>query len=243
MNGNGGALKIGRFVQDVFCPPSCVICRKVMFVGEHICRECKEKLPVTGENVCLKCGKPLEGEFDELCRDCRRKRHYFDRNVALWTYSPQLKQSVYRFKYNNKRRYGIFFAGEIMHRYAHLIKSWNVDAIIPVPLFKGKLQKRGFNQAAVIADELGRLAGIEVCDDLVVRVRNTKPMKELDDKKRLQNIKGSFNISKNVIQLKKILLVDDIFTTGSTVDEISRVLKYNGVEYVYVITLCVGRGY
>lgn len=236
-------MKIKKFVRDILCPPKCVICQEILAPGEKICDDCRQKLPYIGNAVCMKCGKPIEGEMNELCRDCMRKKHFFDRNVALWTYNKQLKLSVYRFKYNNKRVYAEFYAEEIMKRYNELIKSWNVDVIIPVPLFKGKLYKRGYNQAAVLAYELERLCRIKVREDVVVRVRNTRPMKELNDKERIKNIKGSFKIVPKVLQLEKVLLVDDIFTTGSTVDEIAKVLKTIGVRNVYVITLCVGRGY
>jgi len=239
----GGILRVKGLVQEVLCPPCCVICQKILPIGKMICYECRQKLPLTGSVVCMKCGKPIDGENDELCRDCRNTEHYFDRNIALWTYSPQLKQSIYRFKYGNKRYYGKFYAEEIMRRYARLIKLWGVDAIVPIPLFKGKLRARGYNQAAIIANELGRISKIAVRDDIVVRVRNTIPMKELNDKERRKNIKGSFKITKSMIQLNKILLLDDIFTTGSTVDEVSKVLKTYGVKSVYALTLCVGRGY
>ena len=230
-------------IQEIICPPKCFICEKVLFIGEAVCSECAKKLPYISDLCCMKCGKPIEDETKEYCADCIRKKHYFERNIALFSYSSNLKKAVYKFKYSNKRYYGRYFAKEMTDRYFDVLKSFELDAIIPVPLYRGKLRQRGYNQAELLANEIGRSIGVKVLSDCVVRIVNTIPMKQLNDKERQKNIKGSFKVVKNVVKLKKILLVDDIFTTGSTVDEISRVLTAAGVEYIYVITLCVGRGY
>lgn len=227
---------------QLVCPPKCVLCEKVLFVGEQICTKCRKKLPFVGQYYCMKCGKPIENE-KEYCAGCQRKKYYFERNVSLWTYSPQLKKSLYRFKYSNKRYYAKYYASEIYKKYGRLIFSWNIDVVVPVPLYYKKRRKRGYNQAEVLARELCKLTKLPIDTKMVVRTKNTVPQKQLNEKERQKNVKDVFQIGKSVVKLKKILLIDDIFTTGSTVNEIAKILKEAGCDSVYVVTLCVGRGY
>lgn len=230
-------------LQDILCPPKCIICERTLPVGENICKNCSDRLPYIGDVFCMKCGKPINSDSEEYCSDCMKRKHYFERNISLWTYSPNLKKSIYKFKYSNKKYYGKYFVDEIVKRYGDIIRKWDIDGIIAVPMYKGKLLQRGYNQAEILALELGRRLGITVYRNIVKRIVNTIPMKQLNDKERQKNIKGSFKVTSNVIKLKKVLLVDDIFTTGCTADEISKELKKSGVHCIYLVTLCVGRGY
>ena len=240
--GIGILCKLTEVIQELLCPPHCVICDSIMPVGEMICKECRKKLPFVGGVYCMKCGKPLETE-EEYCLDCKRKKHYFTQGVSLWTYSPVLKKSMYRFKYSNKKYYAKYYAKEICDKYRGIIENWSPDYIIAVPLFRKKEKKRGYNQAQVLAKHIGKELAIPVEKNVVARIRNTVPQKKLNDTERQKNLKGAFKIERNVVKFKRILLVDDIFTTGSTVDEISHLLLTNGAERVYVATLCIGKGY
>ena len=103
-------------------------------------------------------------------------------------------------------------------------------------------RERGYNQAELVAAELSRLTGIRMYGDLVRRVRKTVPQKELTIQERQNNLKKAFNISTNVVKLNKVILVDDIYTTGSTLDAVAMELKRHGVKAVYFIALCIGEG-
>lgn len=236
------AFAYNRLMEIIF-PPRCVICETILPSGEAVCESCRKKLPFIGAQYCMKCGKPIDCETKEYCEDCSRKKHYFTRGVALWTYSLSLKKSLYRFKYDNKRYYASYYADEAVKRYRSLLMSWGVDVIVPVPLHASKLRSRGYNQAEVFAKELGARLGIQVLSSLIVRVRKTTPQKQLNDKERIKNVKNAFKIVRNSVKLNKALLVDDIYTTGSTVDEISRILLQAGAKEIYVMTLCIGNGY
>ena len=246
MRGKETVFQIAEKLVDLFwqiiCPPHCVICEKVLKLNKFICVECRTKLPFVEDMYCLKCGKPV-GDDREYCTDCKKREHYFTRGVSVWSYSPMLKKSLYRFKYNNKRYYAKYYTDEIVKRYSRLITQWGVDIIIPVPLYKKKKRRRGYNQAEILANELSSRISIPLDCRIVTRIRDTLPQKMLNDMERQKNLKGAFKINKSVIELKKILLIDDIFTTGSTVDEIARVLLEAGANSVYVVTLCIGRGY
>jgi len=120
------------------------------------------------------------------------------------------------------------------------IKEMKVDAIIPVPLHPKREFSRGYNQAAVIAKKLGSELGIPVLEDYVLRVKNTAPLKLLEPGQRQNNLKNAFIMGQYDVKLNSIVLVDDIYTTGSTIDEISSLLKLHGTREVYFITVAAG---
>ena len=116
------------------------------------------------------------------------------------------------------------------------------DAIIPVPLHKTREKQRGYNQAALIARELGKRLNIPVEEEFVGRIRQTLPQKNLKGKERQNNLKNAFKIRQNDVKLNTVIVVDDIYTTGTTMDEIAGCLKRAGIREIYCISLAVGRG-
>lgn len=140
-------------------------------------------------------------------------------------------------KYSNRAEYAAFYAGAMAKRWGPWLQSLGADALLPVPIHRIRLAKRGYNQAGLIARELSALIHIPVYEDYMVRSRNTVPQKLFDKKRREINVKKAFNVGKNGVKLKTVIVVDDIFTTGSTIDELSRVLKKIGVEKIYFITI------
>lgn len=170
---------------------------------------------------------------------------YYDRGVSLWIHKPPVNLSIYQFKFHNQRSFGRVYAREIMLGYRETLAVWGIELIIPIPLYPGKYRKRGYNQAAVLAKELGRIADIPVEESILLRVQNTAPLKKLDPKVRRQNLKGAFETAEKrraLLKGRKLLLVDDIYTTGSTVDEAARVLKKAGAEKVFYLTISIGQG-
>ena len=127
-------------------------------------------------------------------------------------------------------------------QYGYYLREKKVELIVPVPLHRKKMRIRGYNQAALLAEVLGEITGISVDEDILVRVKNTKPLKQLNDKERRRSIRGAFSVRKSV-WAKTIVLIDDIYTTGSTLDEAARVLLKAGAEKVYFLTISIGQGY
>ena len=127
-------------------------------------------------------------------------------------------------------------------QYGYYLREKKVGLIVPVPLHRKKMRIRGYNQAALVAEVLGEITGISVDEDILVRVKNTKPLKQLNDKERRRSIRGAFSVRKSV-WAKTIVLIDDIYTTGSTLDEAARVLLKAGAEKVYFLTISIGQGY
>jgi len=149
------------------------------------------------------------------------------------------KKLLYDLKYSNIRENAKFLAREFVRKKYKEILSWKADVIIPVPLHKKRYRKRGFNQSELLANELGNYFKIAVDSASLVRCIDTIPQKELDKSKRKKNIENSFKFLDNIVKYKYAILVDDIFTTGTTINECAKVLKKSGVEKVYFITMSI----
>lgn len=128
-----------------------------------------------------------------------------------------------------------FYGGEAVRR-------WRPQVLIPVPIHSSRLRRRGYNQASELAWELGRCLHLPVDERLVRRTEHTRPQKELSRRQRKENLQRAFALNKPVTYTR-VLLIDDIYTTGSTIDSIAVLLKRNGVEQVYFLSLCVGGGF
>ena len=152
------------------------------------------------------------------------------------------------FKYHNKKEYALFYVEELLDIYGDAILRFAPDVIVPVPIHNSKFRQRGYNQAEIIAKRIGQELNITVIDDLLVRNRKTMPQKQLSDKERLRNLKKAFEFNPTVADeygkvINKLLIVDDIYTTGSTIEACTNVLKSNGIKDVCFITLCIGKGF
>lgn len=190
----------------------------------------------------MKCGKPVKSEEQEYCRDCRKRAYAYDQGRSLWLHVSPVPQAIYQFKFHNKRYYGDIFAREMAEQYGDWIRSRGVEEIIPVPLHPSRLRERGFNQAGLLARRLSEELGIPMGKNVVFRIRRTKPQKELDDREREKNLVQAFGVSRQWKAPRRVLLVDDIYTTGNTIHRISRLLKKAGAQKVYFLTISIGQG-
>lgn len=230
-------------LKEILWPGTCPFCGNVSADG--ICPDCRKRTDrlLVREPRCMKCGKPVRYAEQEYCRDCLHTYHYYDRGVAMWLHKEPVSKSVYRFKYQNQRFYAELYAREISAKYGALIQRWAPEVIVPVPLHPGRRRKRGYNQTEILAEELGNILQIPVSGKLVRRVRDTKPQKILDNRERRQNLRKAFVQGASSQGPERVLIVDDIYTTGSTVDAVAKVLRTMGVQKVYFLTISIGQGY
>lgn len=227
-------------ITDLFFPRRCTICDRVISSGIGICETCRKKVhPLCGD-TCMKCGKKIKGN-NTYCYDCARRDHDFERNFSVFEY-PVIRESLYRFKYKGRAEYAAYYVREAYRMHAKRITELHADAIVPVPLHKYRLRRRGYNQATELAKELSLLIGVPVREDLIKRVKSTKALKTLDVRERQNNLKKAFLIIQNDVKLNTIIVVDDIFTTGATLDAVARAFKGAGVKNVYSLTVAVGNG-
>lgn len=236
-------------ILDIIYPVRCPVCGEIVIPkGERICAVCRTKLPYINGPRCMKCSKPLELEEKEYCSDCEHKKYTFDKGYAVWVYNNDMRHSIAEFKYHNKREYAKFYIDEILRLYGKLLLKLAPDVIVPVPLHRSKYQKRGFNQADVLARGIGKTLGLTVLSKLLIRTKKTLPQKKLSDKERFQNLRDAFAFNEAELnrygkRITTVLLVDDIYTTGSTIEACTNVFKSKGVTRVYFLVLCIGKGY
>ena len=235
--------RIIDFCLGILYPKRCVACEKVLLKMEKergFCSSCAKELRYVGNNYCMKCGAPLKVKGAEYCRDCQENLHIYNQCKGVFRYEGQMKKALYRFKYSNRRSYGVTFAWHAHHRYGQWIKDMGIECIVPVPMYKPKEKRRGYNQAEVFAKALSDMANIPVESRIVKRENETVAMKELNGLKRKKNLLNAFITSENDVQFRKVLIVDDIYTTGTTMDEVARALKAAGVAEVYGMCICIG---
>ncbi|HYE83662.1 MAG TPA: ComF family protein [Clostridia bacterium] len=207
---------------------------------EAVCDRCMASLDYLQGITCLHCGKLLNEQYmDSTCPDCKAGIFYYDRAYSCFAYSGMGKELIYKLKYEGKLQLAKVIAALMEDRLR--TEGLKIDVIVPVPMHKKKLEARGFNQSYLIAGELGERLGKPVIDCLE-RTKETKEQYNLDRNQRYLNIVNAFSVGLmyNIDKYKSILLVDDIYTTGSTANECSKVLKQSGADTIYVITAATG---
>ena len=227
----------------VMFPNRCVCCGEVLpYVRKDhgVCKECGKKVQVVKGATCHCCGKVLKNPLAYICGDCSKKHHDFDAGKALFVYTGPMKLAMYGFKYSNARYMARFFAKVAAQKYGDWLRGISPDAIIGVPMYERKRRRRGYNQAEVFGKALGKELRLPFLKNLVSRNKNTVPQKGLTFDERRENLKNAFKIRENVVKLNCVLIVDDIYTTGATIDEVSRALRKCGVEQIFFLTICIG---
>jgi competence protein ComFC len=205
-----------------------------------ICPDCFGSMEFIGDSSCIRCGKLLEA--GTLCSDCRSVYHYYDRAFSLCVYHGAVKEWIYAFKYHNRPYLARPFALMMADRIKEIGLDGMIDAIAPVPLHRKKLRHRGYNQAAVLAAAVSGKLGTRLVQPLV-RIKDTPPLSGLKRQQRAEQLGQAFGIKHGFCcrGIKNILVIDDIYTTGTTVDQCSRLLKEWGCDKVYVFTIASGR--
>ena len=227
---------------DLFFPPRCAICDTVLTTGSgHICDKCRTKLRPIKAPTCFKCGKEVLRDDIEYCSDCRRKPRSYEKGFPVYKYVPPLTDSIMALKYAGKKEYASFFANAIYERYSKDFALLGIDTLVPVPVNKKKLASRGYNQAQLIAGLLGKRMNIPVRSDIIDRVSDTVAQKELTPEEREMNLRGAFTVKRQV-DIGTVLLVDDIYTTGATIEACAQALKKAGVSKVYYTSIAIGEG-
>lgn len=248
MSLGGCNISIKTVFFDAVYPKRCPICGDIVKQkGTLVCPECYHKAPLIKEPSCKKCGKSIGNMETEFCYDCNRREHFYEQGFSLWNYDDVMRKSIANFKYHHRKEYVQFYAEEFARTFGKTIMRLRPDAFVPVPVHWTRHVERGYNQAQVLAEAIGLCLDIPVIEDLLVRKKRTAAQKSLDHRERSRNLHHAFSISErwesSVGKLKRLVIIDDIFTTGSTVNSCAKVLKKAGVSEVYFGVLCNGIGY
>ena len=229
-------------IIELIYPLTCPFCNKISKVG--ICEKCRVSIESVGENFCLSCGKPVYSTVEkEFCRECDGKTRTFDQGRSLYVHGGNVAAALYQFKYYNQRINGKIFGEELAEKFEAQIRKWEIEEIVPIPLHPLRERGRGFNQSEIMARVLGEKLDLPVNNQLVYRIKKTKPSKKLGKVDRVKNLAGAFGIPKSAKVAERILLIDDIYTTGITVSKVAKLLKRAGCKKVYFLTISIGRGY
>ncbi len=227
--------------MGILYPQTCCFCGKISKIP--ICASCLNEIVYIKEPRCKKCGKPIRYDEKELCDDCQGQNFSYEQGKSIWLHKGKVKWSIYQFKYYNRRIYGEVYARELFRLYGKWMIENNIDLIIPVPLHTKRRRVRGYNQSEVIAEHLGELTGIRVDKKTLVRKKYTDPQKMLGNKERKHNLQNAFQVNKDLSDFTNILIVDDIYTTGSTIDEIAKTIRSNFSCKVWFLTISIGQGF
>jgi ComF family protein len=236
-------LGISRLALDSLLPPRCLACGAMIGDDGGLCPACWSGLSFIAEPLCEICGAPLPfAAADDggrtLCSDCALAAPVFARARAALTYDGASKPLVLGFKHADRLHAARAFAAWMLRAGSGPIND--ADVIIPIPLHRRRLFFRRFNQAAVLAQELGRLAGRPVMVDGLARRHATPPQGRLGREERRRNVAGAFAVTPAGMRAaagRRVLLVDDVLTTGATAGECARALLATGATAVDVLTL------
>ena len=226
-----------RYLLNLLFPAKCIICDSYA-TEENICANCWGNLTFITKPYCYKCSNPFNFENDEkaICGYCIINEPKYDQALSILKYDDFSKKLIHKFKYNDQLHILDYLARLTLNIGQEIIKK--ADIIIPVAMHKQKLLKRGFNQSALLASIIAKKAKLEYIPNLLIKKENKTPQAGLERKERLKNIQNSFQINKDYnIKDKKILLIDDVITTGATVNECCRMLRKDNPAKIYVLSL------
>lgn len=234
--------QISVSLLDLFFPKRCAGCRET-WLSDHEgfwCEECLNRLLWIQPPLCPRCGRPFPkspSSPNHLCGECLSDTFFFDSARSANIYSGVVRERIHQFKFGKQLHWGVALA-ELAAMAFQKQPFPSAEVILPVPLHTKRLRERGFNQSGLISGVLGRKLNLPVHYDVLIRTHWTKPQTRLSREERLENVKNAFDVSKpSVIKNRSVLLLDDVFTTGTTLNECAKVLKSGGAAQVHALTV------
>jgi competence protein ComFC len=228
-----------RAIVSLLYPPICTVCSTVIGAGEYLCRGCEKKTTRIVSPFCARCSEPFEGAITSqfTCANCAHRTIHFDAAVAAYRSRGTVRGIIHDFKYGRQ-----IYLRHLVARWlcAALddprLRSHRFDVIVPVPLHSTRERERGFNQASLLAELLAAHVSIP-SRPLLERIRCTTTQTALDRTERMENLHNAFRLRKNAnVRGLRVLLIDDVLTTGSTLNECARILKGAGAISVHAAT-------
>ncbi len=231
---------------DIIYPPRCHICKNFLNGGhsarepDSFCYTCLSDFKLIKSPFCPVCRTPFVSETQDnhLCEECLRKRPYYDKIYALYLYEGAIMKAIYRYKFGAKTFLSESL-GPVLATFAEgMVKVSDNLIIIPVPLHQKRLRERGFNQSLILARYVAKKLDSQLDFLSLRRVRYTLPQTGLGKEQRRKNVRGAFQIrNAEAVKGKLVLLIDDVATTGNTLNECARVLRKAGCENVFCVVL------
>ena len=216
-------------LAELLYPPRCIVCNQPI-AEEGYCKDCKDKIEFLSEECCIGCGLPRK-----LC-ECKKYAYHFDGVTAPFKNEGFAQTAIYDFKFHDKFRCMNVFGREMAHRAVKYFGRENIDLICCMPLSRKSMLYRGFNQSKIFASVISKCLNIEFIPDLISKSDNVGTQHDvIGIDNRFANVRGAFSVNRRIMG-KNVLLVDDIKTTGASLDECARQLKFAGANRVYCVT-------
>ncbi len=225
------------FPMDV----TCISCKKDKPLSDHhLCDLCADELVALSGRVCQCCGHAIDlYRAGSICKSCITATYAFDTVRSCFEYSGVLRQMIHHMKYGDQTYYARYFSTYMVTLFRSL--NWEVDGVLSVPAHQDKMWARGYNAADLITQFFCQQTGLENYSKLLVKTRATLPQATLTGQERRINLKGAFQSKADLSHLGSVMIIDDLFTTGSTMSELAKILKKSGVNTVYGLTLATGK--
>jgi len=215
---------------DLLFPPLCAGCGAA---NTRWCIDCYRNCQHIHPPICAVCGHP--GEFNNLCPECKQTLPVFKELRSFMVYRDEIRNAIHRLKYNNDMALGEVFSKYLVQLYRK--QGWQVDMVIPVPLSRERIKQRGYNQSALLARPVAVNLNLVYSGKVLYRERDTRSQVGLSADERRSNVWGAFRADERQVRDRSILLVDDVTTTGSTMNACAHALMQAGAQDVYCITL------
>lgn len=193
---------------------------------------------LTKESICTKCKIKLMQNANFKIENYSQNSSYFDEHMYIFQYSGQIRNSILNYKFKEQAYIYKTFVNFLKNNQKMCIQIKKYDIIVPIPISKKRMKQRGFNQSALIAKSIAKMLKIDYDDKNIIKIKENKKQSELNKEERYKNVQGVYKIlNGKKFQQKKILLIDDIFTTGNTVNECSRLLKNEDARKIGIFTI------
>jgi competence protein ComFC len=218
-----------RLVDFVY-PPSCTVCGSE---GNRFCPECLSKVIEVKGPICIKCGKSIS--FEGICDECKDNPPPYDALRSWAEFNGPLRTALHHLKYRSDIGISDTLSGPLIKIAEE--SHWNFDIVIPIPIGKQHRKERGYNQAALIAYPIALAFNVPYSDKLIYRIKETKSQVNLTSSERFKNLHNAFQGKNAKLKDKRVLLVDDVTTTGATLNSCAKALADSGCENIYCLTV------
>ena len=220
-------------------PERCLLCDDILpFRKEEtfLCENCMKSTTILEHgSTCSLCGTPSE---EKLCSSCLTHRHFFDKAISCFAYKDQVRSRILQFKFGGRRDLYRGFAFRLARRIRPFALSEPFDIITCVPMTKAAKKERGYNQTALLATAISHRLNIPFAKTLFIKKKETPKQSTLSYSERWQNVSRAFALSREIaLNSKRVLVIDDVLTTGATADALARLLKSAGAKYVFIGTI------